>query len=136
MVEAIIHKIGTHVQVLKLGHCFKLGDKAIKKFANFSLKSCEELSISHCKKISQVGFKALFQSCGPSLTKLDVSWTNISDNALKLIYTNCKQLSSVHLDWCRFLSENAILALVRSCTGIYTSSLLTISNQTPFSSQM
>lgn len=133
---------GSRVKRLCLAGCTNISDKSLAYIARFSIAGIESLDVTRCPRISDLGINHLSQSrfishslkslrlysdsqLGTStydaigeflnLEELDLcGHTNLSDERLLSILTNCSNLRSLNLSWCTSLTDMVIRGIIQN----------------------
>lgn len=103
------HNHGNKIHLIELKQVTFEKENMILSVLGSSCPNLNELNLSRCGE-NILGVKALenfTRSVGNHLVKLDISWTNVSDEGLLEIVTNCKALKALGLQGCKALTENA-----------------------------
>ena len=71
----------------------------------------QQLNLSHCVKLPKASFNTLLSHCGKSLTKLELSHTNIVNDVLSTISVYCSELIYLDISNINSISDPGLLCL-------------------------
>lgn len=120
-------------------HCTQLQTLHISKGENFTdepmlqlAQRCTDLRvlcIAGCINITDVSVVAIATSCR-NLQSIDLQHTELSDDTLNALADCCPQLTSLNISNCHHFSQDAIIAVVMSCTALQSLDLFFTNNVT------
>ncbi|KAJ7954599.1 F-box/LRR-repeat protein [Quillaja saponaria] len=106
-VSSISKASSSCLKTLKLLDCYKIGDESILSLAT-SCKDLETLIIGGCRDISDMSIKSLASECKKDLKNLRMDWClNISDSSLSCILDQCRNLESLDIGCCEWVTDAA-----------------------------
>lgn len=93
----------------QLSNKFKLkNNKSIDKQLTYlkDSKYCKSLNISKCTKIDNIGYDSIYLM--KTLIKIDISWTNISNDNLHNICNSLTNLTTLDISYCADLTNDGL----------------------------
>ncbi|EPB81854.1 hypothetical protein HMPREF1544_11403 [Mucor circinelloides 1006PhL] len=98
---------------LSLSYCKKLSDMTMSHLAEFCSNTLESLNIQRCTRISDQGFVKWADTQFPSLKYLNLTDCSfLTDQAISHLVSAAPRLESLSLSFCCALSDNAIEGLI------------------------
>lgn len=98
---------------LSLSYCKKLSDMTMSHLAEFCSNTLESLNIQRCTRISDQGFVKWADTQFPSLKHLNLTDCSfLTDQAISHLVSAAPRLESLSLSFCCALSDNAIEGLI------------------------
>ena len=97
-----------NVRSLRFGHCVS------DTFLFLTGHHCHDLiriDLSQCEYITDIGVMYLINEF-PKLTRVNLSYTNITDESIAHLTTCCHKLRSLNLEGCQRLTDKSILSLL------------------------
>ena len=93
---------------LSLSGCKKLDDTILQNL--YRLPTLSHLDISHCDAIADIGISEFIERQSDRLEYLAIDGENYSDAIFQCI-GRCKELHTLHVNFCQSLSDAALEAL-------------------------
>ncbi|KAI8877171.1 RNI-like protein [Backusella circina FSU 941] len=100
------------IQHLSLSYCKKLSDMTMSHLAEFCADTLESLNLQRCTRISDQGFARWAQTQFPKLTSLTLTDCSfLTDQAIANLVAAASNLEQLSLSFCCALSDSAIEGL-------------------------
>ena len=113
-----LKQISSTIECLTLANTSISGENLIE--FNKTLLCLKSLNLSYCK-LSNKGLLKILQTCGSTLTSLDVSLTNITGENLADNKVTLPCLMNLQLRHCKELSDKGMLEILQICKSTLTS---------------
>ncbi|KAF9572870.1 Dynein regulatory complex subunit 6 [Mortierella alpina] len=82
-----------------------------------SYRHLSNLNLESCKGFHNEALRVLFQTCS-GLVRVNVSGTKIEDSSLEALAASCPHLRNLNLAWCAHITDEGLLHLLQSCSGL------------------
>lgn len=111
LLEQILPSLG-NLETLNLAWCPKITSNGLFSIAR-NCPKLQNIDLTSCQNINDEGLIAISHTC-KDLRRVFISQTHISNATLYALSLHAKRLRTVHLNGCRFVSENGVMDLVRN----------------------
>jgi hypothetical protein len=111
-----IGKFCSKLEILSVVWCAYLRDTHVEKIVS-NCRRLKSIKLNNCFQITDVSLYHISKYL-LDLEEIDLSFCNITENGIRSLITNCKNLKILKFDWCSGITNNILEEISYKCSKI------------------